>query len=97
MPYTITHKPSDVICECGAIVKVTYMAKHLLTAKHQRELLQCQKRPTVSKETYYSVKRDLLQCQSIVYAKHLLTAKHQRDVVGCENVEVVAHYKYVNN
>ena len=29
-------------------------------------LLQCQKRPTtVSKETYYSVKRDLLQC---VYA-----------------------------
>jgi hypothetical protein len=25
---------------------------------------QCQKRPTiVSKETYYSVKRDLLQCQ----------------------------------
>jgi len=30
----------------------------------QRDLLQCQKRPTtVSKETYYSVKRDLLVCQ----------------------------------
>ena len=29
-----------------------------------RDLLQCQKRPiTVSKETYYSVKRYLLQCQ----------------------------------
>jgi len=28
----------------------------------KRDLLQCQKRPTVSKETY-SVKRDLLQCQ----------------------------------
>jgi hypothetical protein len=28
----------------------------------KRDLLQCQKRPTtVSKETYYSVKRDLLQ------------------------------------
>ncbi len=27
-------------------------------------VVQCQKRPTtVSKETYYSVKRDLLQCQ----------------------------------
>jgi hypothetical protein len=73
MPYAITHKPSDVICQCGAIVKVTCMAKHLPTAKHQRDLLQCQK-------TYYSVKRDLLQCQSIVYAKHLPTAKHQRDV-----------------
>jgi hypothetical protein len=29
----------------------------------KRDLLQRQKRPTVSKETYYSVKRDLLQCQ----------------------------------
>ena len=27
------------------------------------EVLHSQKRPTVSKETYYSVKRDLLQCQ----------------------------------
>jgi hypothetical protein len=29
--------------------------------EYKRDLLQCQKRPiTVSKETYYSVKRDLL-------------------------------------
>ena len=32
--------------------------------KYVRDLLQCQKRPiTVSKETYYSVKRDPLPCQ----------------------------------
>jgi hypothetical protein len=70
------------------------MAKHLLTAKHQRDLLQCQKRPTtVSKETYYRGSIVKVSCM----AKHLPTAKHQRAVVGCENVEVVAHYKYVDN
>ncbi len=32
--------------------------------KAESEFSMCQKRPiTVSKETYYSVKRDLLQCQ----------------------------------
>jgi hypothetical protein len=69
------------------------MPKHLLTAKHQRDLLQCQKRPTtVSKETYYRGSIVKVSCMP----KHLLTAKHQRDVVGCENVEVVAHYRYAN-
>ena len=43
------------------------LARHLadLTALKETHLLDmCQKRPTtVSKETYYGVKRDLLQCQ----------------------------------
>jgi hypothetical protein len=42
MPYTITHKPSDYICQCGAIVKVSYMQKHLLTAEHQRDVVGCE-------------------------------------------------------
>jgi hypothetical protein len=49
-------------------------------ARPYRDLAQCQKRPsTVSKETYYSVQRDLLQ----VYAcKHLCEAIHV-EVWGC--------------
>jgi hypothetical protein len=45
----------------------TLGAKHDMTGKllrQRRSNRECQKRPTiVSKETYYSVKRDLLQCQ----------------------------------
>jgi len=42
MPYAITHKPTDVICQCGAIVKFASMQKHLLTAKHQRDVVGCE-------------------------------------------------------
>jgi hypothetical protein len=27
LPYTINHRPTDVICQCGAIVKASYMQK----------------------------------------------------------------------
>ncbi len=54
-------------CVCVCIPRQrAYHFTHALTHKisHSLSLLQCQKRPTtVSKETYYSVKRDLLQCQ----------------------------------
>ena len=53
MPYTFTHKPSDVICQCGSIVKVSYVPKHLLTANKKRDLV-CVKRDLLC------VKRDLV-------------------------------------
>ena len=42
MPYTINHKPSDYFCMCGAIVKASSVQKHLLTAKHQRDVVGCE-------------------------------------------------------
>ena len=33
------HKSADVICQCGAILKVYYMPKHLRTAKHARDMV----------------------------------------------------------
>jgi hypothetical protein len=55
---------------------------HLLayTSWLKRDLLQCQKRPTtVSKETYYSVKRDLLVC-CVHFRARLLPARVPLDV-----------------
>ncbi len=35
MPYKISkHKPEDVICQCGAIIKWGKMPQHLLTTEH---------------------------------------------------------------
>ncbi len=43
MPYTISeHKPVDCICKCGAIIKYTNMRKHLLSAKHRRDMVGCE-------------------------------------------------------
>ena len=41
MPYykICHHRPADVICKCGAIVKHRDMPKHLLTAEHAREMV----------------------------------------------------------
>ncbi len=40
MPYKISqHKPADVICQCGAIIKFSSMPIHLRTAKHARDML----------------------------------------------------------
>ena len=33
------HKSADVICQCGAILKVYYMPKHLRTAKHACDMI----------------------------------------------------------
>ena len=33
------HKSADCICQCGAILKVYYMPKHLRTAKHARDMV----------------------------------------------------------
>jgi hypothetical protein len=33
------HKSVDVICQCGAILNVYYMPKHLKTAKHARDII----------------------------------------------------------
>ena len=52
MPYTINHKPSDYICQCGAIVKASYMQKHLLTAKHQRDVVGCENVEVVAHYKY---------------------------------------------
>jgi hypothetical protein len=52
MPYTINHKPSDYICQCGAIVKASYMQKHLLTAKHQRDVVGCENIEVVAHYKY---------------------------------------------
>ena len=30
---------NDVICQCGCIVNLYYMKKHLETAKHEREIV----------------------------------------------------------
>jgi hypothetical protein len=44
MPYTTTttHKPVDCICQCGAIIKYNHMQKHLLSAKHRRDMVGCE-------------------------------------------------------
>ena len=43
MPYTISeHKPVDCICKCGANIKYTNMRKHLLSAKHRRDMVGCE-------------------------------------------------------
>ena len=43
MPYTISeHKPADCICKCGAIIKYSSMQKHLLSAKHRRDMVGCE-------------------------------------------------------
>ena len=40
MPYKISqHKPADVICQCGAVLKYSNMPKHLRTAKHARDMV----------------------------------------------------------
>jgi hypothetical protein len=40
MPYKISqHKPADVICQCGAIVKYCNMPLHLLTTEHARGMI----------------------------------------------------------
>jgi hypothetical protein len=33
------HKSADCICQCGAVLKVYYMPKHLRTAKHARDMI----------------------------------------------------------
>ena len=52
MPYTINHKPSDCICQCGAIVKASYTPKHLRTAKHARDMVGCENIEVVSHFKY---------------------------------------------
>ena len=43
MPHTISeHKPVDCICKCGAIIKYNHMNKHLLSAKHRRDMIGCE-------------------------------------------------------
>ena len=40
MPYKILkHKPADVICQCGAIIKWGKMPQHLLTTEHARDMI----------------------------------------------------------
>ena len=40
MPYKISkHKPEDVICQCGAIIKWGKMPQHLLTTEHARDMI----------------------------------------------------------
>jgi hypothetical protein len=40
MPYKISeHKPADVICQCGAIVKYNRMHNHLLSTEHARDMI----------------------------------------------------------
>ncbi len=34
------HKSVDVICQCGTILNVYYMPKHLKTAKHARDIIR---------------------------------------------------------
>jgi len=55
MPYTINHKPSDSICKCGAIVKASYIHKHLLTAKHQRDVVGCENVEVVAHYKYANI------------------------------------------
>ena len=52
MPYTIDHKPSDCICQCGAVIKASYMGKHLRTAKHARDMVGCENIEVVSHFKY---------------------------------------------
>ena len=37
--HIMPHKSVDVICQCGAILNVYYMPKHLKTAKHARDII----------------------------------------------------------
>ncbi len=46
------HKSADVICQCGAILKVYYMPNHLRTAKHARDMVGRENIEVVSRYKY---------------------------------------------
>ena len=43
MPYKIQqHRPADVICKCGDIIKWHKMPQHLLSTEHARDIVGCE-------------------------------------------------------
>jgi hypothetical protein len=82
-------------------VYVHFKVKNKFLSKEELPVyihVQCQKRPTtVSKETYYSVKRDLSKEELPVYIHVRILFRNDRRAVARERQDVYVHFSVVNN